>query len=70
MSKGIEHTGAPAPEAEVPSMSLGEYLRQAGKAVRTNLPQAWVDAVVLEAKPTKQGLSDVRRVVECDDCAG
>ena len=49
--------GAPAPAAEVPSMMLGEYLAQAGKALRTNLPRAWVEAIVLDAKPTKQGMS-------------
>ncbi len=57
MSKGIDHTGAPAPAAKAPSMTLGEYLAEAGKALRTSLPKAWVDALVLNAKPTRQGLS-------------
>lgn len=45
------------PEAKVPSWSLGEYLAEAGKALRTSLPRAWVDAVVLDAKATRGGIS-------------
>jgi len=35
MTRGIEETGAPAPGATVPSMTLGVYLAEAGKALRT-----------------------------------
>ena len=50
--------GEAAPVERVPSFTLGEYLAEAGKAIRTKLPkQAWVEAVILEAKPSRAGLS-------------
>ena len=49
--------GELAPEAVVPSFTLAEYLAKARGAIRTSMPpEAWVEAVVLEAKPTNAGL--------------
>lgn len=50
-------TGAPTPTGEVPSMTLGEYLAKAGSVLRTGIPKAWVEAVVLDARTTNVGLS-------------
>ena len=42
----------------IPSLTLRAFVEEAGRAIRQNLPkQAWVDACVLEAKPTRHGLS-------------
>ena len=42
----------------IPSLSLRAFVEEAGRAIRQTLPQeAWVDAVVLDAKPSKHGLS-------------
>ncbi|MEJ0049993.1 MAG: exodeoxyribonuclease VII large subunit [Methylovirgula sp.] len=44
--------------APIPSLSLRNFLEEAGRAIRKNLPpEAWVDAVVLNVKQTRYGLS-------------
>lgn len=44
--------------APIPSLSLRTFVEEAGRAIRQTLPQeAWVDAVVLDAKSSKYGFS-------------
>ncbi len=57
MLQEVNRTGAPAPGGGVPSMTLGAYLAEAGKALRTGIPRAWVGAIVLEARTTNVGMS-------------
>lgn len=47
-----------SPAAEVPRFTLAEYVGTAGRAVRQSLPaKAWVEAVILDAKAGRAGLS-------------
>jgi hypothetical protein len=47
-----------AAAAPIPSLSLRDYLQEAGRAIRQTLPpEAWVDANVLKVKATPYGLS-------------
>jgi exodeoxyribonuclease VII large subunit len=42
----------------VPNMTLRAFVEEAGRAIRQTLPrEAWVDAVVLDARETRHGLS-------------
>ncbi len=44
--------------APIPSLSLRDYVQEAGRAIRQTLPpEAWVDATVLKVKATQYGLS-------------
>ena len=52
-----ENGGAPVREAVVPSFTVGEYLAKAGEVIRSSMrPEAWVEAVVLEAKLNRGGM--------------
>ena len=52
-----ENEGAPVREAVVPSFTLGEYLAKAAGVIRSSMPpEAWVEAVVLEAKLNRGGM--------------
>lgn len=47
-----------AQSASIPSLSLRNYLEEAGRAIRQTLPpEAWVDATILKVKHTQHGLS-------------